>query len=152
MGNQKKNGGVTRASFCFECFTRKTTLFVSWFLFNRRLDTFLTVFCLSVVSRFNTERHLPHKRRSSDRDVPENEMNYFFMNLTTDGELMIALNFLDCETGWTFACAVDKAQVTFLLVLFPEALEFCGKKRVVLSCYLCFNHGGDSSKDGRNHP
>ena len=55
----------------------------------------------------------PHKRRSSDRDVPDTTIDYIFMNRMTDRELLTVLNFLDCESGCSFACAVDKGPGDF---------------------------------------
>ena len=46
---------------------------------------------------------LVHKRRSSYRDVPERQMDYFFRNRELRIELVMVLNFLDCESGCTFA-------------------------------------------------
>ena len=51
---------------------------------------------------------LPHTRRSADRDVPETQMDYYFVNRRTDSNLMQMFNFLDSESGCTFACAADK--------------------------------------------
>ena len=56
---------------------------------------------------------LPHKRRSSERDVSETQMDCFSTNRQTDSELMTVLNFLDCESGCTFACAVDRVPGDF---------------------------------------
>ena len=56
---------------------------------------------------------LPHKRRSSDRDVSETQMDYFLTNRQTDSELMKVPNFLDCESGCSFDCAVDKGPGDF---------------------------------------
>ena len=57
---------------------------------------------------------LPHKRRSSDRDVSQTQTDYCFMNRNTDSELMTVLNFLDCESGCSFACAVNKGPRSLL--------------------------------------
>ena len=72
-----------------------------------------------------------HKRRSSDHDLLETQMDYFFMNRKTDSELMTLLNILDCESGFSFACAVDKGPGDFLVSVICNGLVFCGRKRVV---------------------
>ena len=74
---------------------------------------------------------LPRKRRSSDRDLPDAQMD-IFMNRKWDGELMTVLNFLDRGSGCTFACAVDQGPGDFLVSVIFKRLEFCGRKRIVL--------------------
>ena len=39
--------------------------------------------------------NLPHKRGSSDHDLPETQMDCFITNRKTGSELMTVLNFLD---------------------------------------------------------
>ena len=50
------------------------------------------------------------KRRSSDRDVIETQINYYFMNRKSDSELMKVLNFLDVRSR----VPSTRAQVTSL--------------------------------------
>ena len=97
--------------------------------------------------------NLPHKRRSSDRDVSETEMDFFCMDHKTDRELMTVLkNFLDCESGCAFACAVDTGPGDFPVSVVCKDLECCGSKRAVLRArYLCFKHGVVSGTKGGNH-
>ena len=38
---------------------------------------------------------MPHKRGSSDHDLPETQMDCFITNRKTGSELMTVLNFLD---------------------------------------------------------
>ena len=54
------------------------------------------------------------------------------MNRKWDRELMTVLNFLDCLSGCTFACAVDKGPGDFLVSVICKGMEFRGRKRVVL--------------------
>ena len=63
---------------------------------------------------------LPYKLRSSDRDVIETQMDYFYMNRRTDSELMTVLNFLGCESGCAFPCAVEKSPRDFLVSVFAK--------------------------------
>ena len=70
-------------------------------------------------------RDLPHQQRSSDRDVLETQMDYFLTNRESDSELMTVLNFLDCDSGCTFACAVDTGPGDFLVSATRTGLEFC---------------------------
>ena len=51
-------------------------------------------------------------------------MDYFFTNRKSDGELMTVLNFLDCDSECTFACAVDKGPGDFLVSATRTGLEF----------------------------
>ena len=39
---------------------------------------------------------LPRKKRSSERDYPEMQLDYFFMNRRSDTELLTTLNLLHC--------------------------------------------------------
>ena len=75
---------------------------------------------------------LPHKRRSSVRDAPETQRDYNFTNRKSDSELMTVLNFLDCGSGCTFACAVDFGPGDFLVTVICKGLKFGGRKRFVL--------------------
>ena len=54
------------------------------------------------------------------------------MNRKTDSEQMTVLNFLDCESGCTFAGAIDKGPRDFFVSVICKGLEFCGWKSVVL--------------------
>ena len=72
---------------------------------------------------------LPSKRRSS---VRETQMGYFFTNRMTDSELMTVFNFVDCKSGCSSACAVDKGPGDCLVNAVCKGMEFCGRKRVVL--------------------
>ena len=73
----------------------------------------------------------PHQRRSSHREVPETQMDCFFMKRKTDSELMVVLNFPDCESRCTFACA-GKGPADFSIRVIYNKWEFCGRKRAVL--------------------
>ena len=75
---------------------------------------------------------LSHTRRSSECDVPDTKMNYFFMDRKSDSEPMTVLYFLDCEWGYTFACPVDKGPGDFPVGVICKGLEFCGRRRFVL--------------------
>ena len=63
---------------------------------------------------------LPHELRSSHRDVIETQMDYFLVNRKTDSELMAVLNFLGCESGCAFACAVEKSPCDFFVSVFAK--------------------------------
>ena len=75
---------------------------------------------------------LPHKRRTSDGDIPQTQMDYFFMNRKGDTELLTVLNFLDCESGCMFSCAVDKGPGDYPVSVVCKGLQFCGRKRIVM--------------------
>ena len=75
---------------------------------------------------------LPHKQRRSDRDVPETQMDHFFMNRKSDSALMTLLNFLDGVSGCTFACTVTRAPSDSPVSVICKSLEFRGRTRFVL--------------------
>ena len=63
---------------------------------------------------------------------PKTQMDYFFMNCKTDSSLITVPKFLDCESGCTFVCTVDKGPGYFLVSVICKGVAFCGRRNVVL--------------------